>query len=226
MAMAGLAESLKRRGVMLVLSSPSGAGKTSISKAILARDGNIAPSISVTTRAMRPAERDGEDYHFVSHDAFQNLVRQGQLLEYAEVFGNFYGTPRTPVDNALQQGRDLIFDIDWQGARQLTENARDDLVTVFVLPPHASELERRLMARAQDAAETIEKRMAKAPDELSHYPEYDYVVVNHDLETSVEQVLSILHAERARRQRFVGLAQFVRGLQEQVRAKYPGGELQ
>jgi guanylate kinase len=226
MAMAGSTESLKRRGVMLVLSSPSGAGKTSISKAILAQDRNIAPSISVTTRAMRPGEVDGEDYHFVSHDAFQNLVRQGQLLEYAEVFGNFYGTPRTPVDNALQQGKDLIFDIDWQGARQLTENARDDLVTVFVLPPHASELERRLMARAQDAAETIEKRMAKAPDELSHYPEYDYVVVNHDLDSSVEQVLSILHAERARRQRFVGLAQFVRGLQEQIRAKYPGGDLQ
>ena len=211
---------------MLVLSSPSGAGKTSISKAILARDGNIAPSISVTTRAMRPGEVDGEDYHFVSHDAFQNLVRQGQLLEYAEVFGNFYGTPRTPVDNALQSGRDLIFDIDWQGARQLTENARDDLVTVFVLPPQASELERRLMSRAQDAAETIQKRMAKAPDELSHYPEYDYVVLNHDLESSVAQVMAILNAERARRQRFVGLAQFVRGLQEQIRAKYPGGDLQ
>lgn len=219
-------ESLNRRGVMLVLSSPSGAGKTSISKAILSRDGNIAPSISVTTRSQRPGEVDGEDYHFVSRDAFQNLVRQGQLLEYAEVFGNFYGTPRTPVDNALKEGRDLIFDIDWQGARQLTENARDDLVTVFILPPHASELERRLLSRAQDAAETIEKRMAKAPDELSHYPEYDYVVVNYDLETSVAQVLSILQAERQRRQRFVGLAQFVRGLQEQVRTKYPGGELQ
>jgi len=217
---------LKRRGTMLVLSSPSGAGKTSISKAILARDGNIAPSVSVTTRAPRLGEVDGEDYYFTSHDAFQNLVRQGQLLEYAEVFGNFYGTPRAPVENALRDGRDLIFDIDWQGARQLTENARDDLVTVFVLPPHASELERRLLARAQDAADTIQRRMAKAPDEISHYPEYDYVVVNYDLETSVEQVMSILHAERQRRQRFVGLAQFVRGLQEQVRAKYPGGDLQ
>lgn len=219
-------ESLKRRGVMLVLSSPSGAGKTSISKAILARDGNIAPSISVTTREQRPGERDGEDYHFISRDAFQNLVRQGQLLEYAEVFGNLYGTPRTPVDSALAGGHDLIFDIDWQGARQLTENARDDLVTVFILPPQATELERRLMGRAQDGAETIQKRMVKAPDELSHYPEYDYVVVNYDFETSVNQVMAILHAERLRRERYVGLAQFVRGLQEQVRAKYPGGELQ
>jgi len=219
-------ESLGRRGVMLVLSSPSGAGKTSISKAILARDGNIAPSISVTTRAQRPGEMDGEDYHFISRDAFQNLVRQGQLLEYAEVFGNFYGTPRAPVDSALQQGRDLIFDIDWQGARQLTENARDDLVTVFILPPRAEELERRLMGRAQDAAEAIKKRMGKAPDEMSHYPEYDYVIVNYDFEDSVDQVLSILRAERARRERYVGLATFVRALQEQVRAKYPGGELQ
>lgn len=224
--MSGKNESLNRRGVMLVLSSPSGAGKTSISKAILAHDGNIAPSISVTTREQRPGERDGEDYHFISRDAFQNLVRQGQLLEYAEVFGNFYGTPRSPVDSALKEGRDLIFDIDWQGARQLTENARDDLVTVFILPPHASELEKRLKNRAQDGEETIQKRMAKAPDELSHYPEYDYVVVNYDLETSVEQVTAILNAERQRRQRFVGLAQFVRGLQEQVREKYPGGELQ
>lgn len=224
--MSGKNESLNRRGVMLVLSSPSGAGKTSISKAILARDGNIAPSISVTTREQRPGERDGEDYHFISRDAFQNLVRQGQLLEYAEVFGNFYGTPRSPVDSALKEGRDLIFDIDWQGARQLTENARDDLVTVFILPPHASELEKRLKNRAQDGEETIQKRMAKAPDELSHYPEYDYVVVNHDLESSVQQVMAILNAERQRRQRFVGLAQFVRGLQEQVREKYPGGELQ
>jgi len=218
-------ESLGHRGVMLVLSSPSGAGKTSISKALLARDSNIAPSISVTTRAQRPGEVDGEDYHFVSHDAFQNLVRQGQLLEYAEVFGNFYGTPRTPVDSALRQGHDLVFDIDWQGARQLTENARDDLVTVFVLPPRAEELERRLMQRAQDATETIQKRMGKAPDEMSHYPEYDYVIVNHDLGSSVEQVLNILRAERMRRSRYVGLATFVRGLQEEVRAKYPGSEL-
>jgi guanylate kinase len=224
--MAGYTESLNRRGVMLVLSSPSGAGKTSIAKRILAHDSNIAPSISVTTRAQRPGERDGEDYHFVSEDAFQNLVRQGQLLEYAKVFGNYYGTPKSPVDSALAQGHDLIFDIDWQGARQLTENARDDLVTVFILPPRAEDLEKRLLGRAQDAAETIQQRMNKAPDELSHYPEYDYVVINHDLESSVAQVAAILNAERQRRQRFVGLAQFVRGLQEQVRAKYPGGELQ
>ncbi len=224
--MVGLStDHLKRRGIMLVLSSPSGAGKTSIAKAILARDGNIAPSVSVTTREQRPGETDGEDYHFISRDAFQNLVRQGQLLEYAEVFGNFYGTPRAPVDSALRDGRDLIFDIDWQGARQLTENARDDLVTVFILPPRAEDLERRLMTRAQDTADTIQRRMAKAPDELSHYPEYDYVVVNNDFETSVVQVMAILHAERQRRQRFVGLAQFIRGMQEQVRAKYPGGEL-
>jgi guanylate kinase len=210
---------------MLVLSSPSGAGKTSIAKAILAKDGNIAPSISVTTREQRPGEVDGEDYHFISRDAFQNLARQGQLLEYAEVFGNYYGTPRTPVDNALKDGRDLIFDIDWQGARQLTENARDDLVTVFILPPRAEELERRLMGRAQDAAETIQARMKKAPDELSHYPEYDYVVVNYDFDESVHQVLAILNAERQRRQRFVGLAQFVRGMQNDIRTRYPGGEL-
>jgi len=223
---AALQDSLKRRGIMLVLSSPSGAGKTSISKAILARDGNIAPSISVTTRAQRPGEVDGVDYHFISHEAFQNLVRQGQLLEYAEVFSNLYGTLRAPVDTALQEGHDLIFDIDWQGARQLTENAREDLVTVFVLPPRAEELERRLMTRAQDAAETIQKRMVKSPDEMSHYPEYDYVIVNHDLETSVAQVTNILRAERLRRSRYVGLAQFVRSLQEQVRTKYPDGELE
>ena len=224
--MVGKVVNLKRRGIMLVLSSPSGAGKTSLSKAILERDGEIAPSISVTTREQRPGEIDGEDYHFLSQDAFQNLVRQGELLEYAQVFGNFYGTPRTPVEHALEQGKDLIFDIDWQGARQLTENARDDLVTVFILPPRAEDLEKRLMNRAQDAAETIAQRMGKAPDELSHYPEYDYVIVNYDFDTSVKQVMAILNAERQRRQRFVGLAQFVRDLQNQVRAKYSGGELQ
>ena len=224
--MASFTESLNRRGVMLVLSSPSGAGKTSIAKQILARDSNIAPSISVTTREQRPGEKDGEDYHFISEEAFQNLVRQGQLLEYARVFGNYYGTPKSPVDSALAQGHDLIFDIDWQGARQLTENARDDLVTVFILPPQAADLEKRLRGRAQDADETIAKRMAKAPDELSHYPEYDYVVINHNLDSSVEQVAAILNAERRRRQRYVGLAQFVRNLQQEVQEKYPGGELQ
>ncbi len=216
---------LKRRGIMLVLSSPSGAGKTSIAREILRLDTNIKPSVSVTTRTMRPGEIDGRDYHFTDDATFAKMVKANALLENAQVFGHSYGTPREPVQAALHDGQDLIFDIDWQGARQLTENARDDLVTIFVLPPEADDLEQRLLNRAQDARETIVQRMGKAPSEMSHYPEYEYVIINRDLETSVAQVMSILQAERLKRIRYIGLAQFVRDLQQQVGAKYPVGEL-
>lgn len=213
-----------RRGIMLVLSSPSGAGKTSIARQLIALEPNLTPSISVTTRPMRPEETEGVDYYFIHEAKFQQLVADDNLLESATVFGNFYGTPRLPVEEALHAGRDLLFDIDWQGARQLTENARDDLVTVFVLPPEAAELERRLFSRAQDAEEVIRQRMHKAPEEMSHYPEYDYVIINYDLAQSVEAVRNILHAERQRRTRLMGLAQFVRNLQTQIIAKFPGAE--
>ena len=207
---------IKRRGMMLILSSPSGAGKTSIARELVARDNNLMPSISVTTRPQRPGEIDGEDYFFISQDKFQHMVDHEQLLEHAFIFGNYYGTPRDTVIEKLGQGRDLMFDIDWQGARQLTENAREDLVTVFVLPPSREELEKRLRKRAQDSDDVIRLRMSKAPDEMSHYPEYDYVIVNYDFESSVKAVHSILLAERAKRVRQMGLAQFVHGLQHDV----------
>lgn len=207
---------VSRRGVMLILSSPSGAGKTSIARELVARDENLIPSVSVTTRPKRPSETEAEDYYFISDAKFQNMIDADQLLEHAFIFGHYYGTPRDPVLQALSQGKDLMFDIDWQGARQLTENARDDLVTVFVLPPSREELEKRLRKRAQDTDDVIRLRMAKSPDEMSHYPEYDYVVINYDLESSVSAVHAILKAERSRRIRQIGLAQFVHSLQHDV----------
>ncbi|QQP88028.1 guanylate kinase [Skermanella sp. TT6] len=203
-----------RRGLMLVLSSPSGAGKTTIARRMLQRNSSLTMSVSVTTRPMRPGEVDGVDYHFIDRERFEQMVAERQLLEHARVFGNYYGTPKEPVEQALAKGREILFDIDWQGTQQLAENARDDLVSVFVLPPSAKELERRLYARAQDSAEVIAGRMAKASDEMSHYFDYDYVIVNHDIESSVQQVQTILEAERLKRRRQVGLADFVRQLQD------------
>ena len=205
---------IKRRGLMLVLSSPSGAGKTTISREILARDGDIAMSVSATTRPKRPGEVAGRDYHFVDTASFGLMVNRDELLEHAKVFDNYYGTPRKPVMDALSAGRDVLFDIDWQGTQQIAEAAREDLVSVFILPPSTADLERRLHARAQDAAAVVAKRMAKAADEMSHYREYDYIIVNREVEESVASVMAILHAERLRRDRLIGLGDFVKGLRE------------
>ena len=207
---------IQRRGLLLVMSSPSGAGKTTLSRRLLAADGHIEMSVSVTTRTPRPGEIDGKDYHFIGAREFAGLRDRGELLEYAEVFGNFYGTPKRPVTAALQAGRDVLFDIDWQGTQQLAQAMEDDLVRVFILPPSAEELRERLIRRAQDSAMTVAKRMAKAADEISHWPEYDYVIVNEDVDTAGAQIDAILAAERLRRRRRVGLTQFVRGLTKEL----------
>jgi len=205
---------IKRRGLMLVLSSPSGAGKTTIARALLASDPNLTLSVSATTRPIRPGERDGEDYFFVTPEKFETMAEAGAFLEHAKVFGHRYGTPRTMVESALEGGRDVLFDIDWQGTQQLAEQARDDLVSIFVLPPSTEELERRLRARAQDPEDVVQSRMAKASDEMSHWAEYDYVVVNYDREESLARATKILAAERLKRKRQVGLRDFVEGLRE------------
>ena len=197
---------------MLVFSSPSGAGKSTISKAILGIHENLAMSISATTRPMRPGEVDGKDYIFIDQAKFDQMVERRELLEYATVFENSYGTPRAPVEEALSHGHDVMFDVDWQGTQQLKQNAREDLVSIFILPPTILELERRLYARAQDTAEVVKGRMAKATSEMSHWAEYDYVIINHDLDESVKQVEAILAAERLRRDRRIGLGEFVREL--------------
>jgi guanylate kinase len=202
-----------RRGLMLVLSSPSGAGKTTLSRVLLERDSTIELSISVTTRKPRPGEINGKDYHFIDGDRFDAMVARGELLEWAEVFGNRYGTPRAPVAQALTAGRDVLFDIDWQGTQQLRENGRDDLVSVFVLPPSIRDLEARLRSRAQDSEDVIRTRMSKAANEMSHWAEYDYVVINRDVWRAYEDVCAILAAERLKRERQTGLTAFVRGLQ-------------
>ena len=200
---------IERRGLMLVLSSPSGAGKTTISRALLDGDDNLTLSVSVTTREKRPGEEDGVDYHFIDRARFDAMAKAGDLLEHAEVFGNGYGTPRAEVERALAAGRDVLFDIDWQGTQQLKAAKRDDVVSVFVLPPSTGELERRLHSRAQDSAETVRARMAKASDEMSHWAEYDYIVINREIGASVRQARSILEAERLRRERQIGLHGFV-----------------
>jgi len=206
-------KSVIRRGLMLVLSSPSGAGKTTLSRRLLAEEPGVELSISVTTRQRRLSEVDGSDYHFIDRERYDAMIRNDELLEHAEVFGHCYGTPRKAVETALASGRDVLFDIDWQGTRQLIAKVRDDLVTVFVLPPSLSELERRLKRRAEDSDEIIRSRMAKAAEEISHYGDYDYIVINHDLEQAFGQVRAILAAERLRRERQTGLAEFVRSLQ-------------
>jgi guanylate kinase len=209
-------KTIARRGLMLVLSSPSGAGKTTLSRMLLAQDGNVALSISVTTRAKRSGEVDGRDYQFIDRARFDRMAQAGELMEFAEVFGNCYGTPRAAVEKALAAGRDVLFDIDWQGTQQLREKAAGDLVSVFVLPPSIPELERRLRTRAQDSDDTIHARMAKAADEMSHWAEYDYIVVNRDIDRAFLDVRAILSAERLKRERQTGLSAFVRGLQAEL----------
>src|ERR1700724_1305458 len=207
---------IARRGLMMVLSSPSGAGKTTLSRKLLASDPMVDLSVSVTTRKQRPGEIAGEHYHFVDDASFDRMVQDAGLLEWAEVFGNRYGTPRAPVEAALARGRDVLFDIDWQGTQQLREKARGDLVSVFVLPPSVPELERRLHSRAQDSHEEIKGRMAKVFDELSHWAEYEYVVINSRFDRAFADVQSILAAGRLKRERQTGLSTCVRGLQSKL----------
>lgn len=205
---------IKRRGLMLVLSSPSGAGKTTLSRRLLEADEEMTLSISVTTRPPRPREIDGEDYRFVSPQEFDDMASNGDLLEHAVVFGHRYGTPRAPVEDALSQGRDMLFDIDWQGAQQLDQAAREDVVKIFVLPPSRRELQNRLKKRAQDSSDVVAQRMEKAADEISHWAEYDFVIVNEDLDHAQYQIEAILAAERLRRKRQIGLPDFVKQLSD------------
>lgn len=210
-------ESLKRRGLMYVLSSPSGAGKTTITRELLKNNEDVTISISATTRQRRGGEEDGKDYFFVDTDQFRTMIENGDMLEHAKVFENYYGTPRGPVEEALQAGKDVIFDIDWQGTQKLAEIARDDLVTVFILPPSRGELEKRLRSRAEstlESEEQIQGRMAKASDEMSHYLEYDYMIVNTDIDEAIQKAQLILEGERLKRRRMVGLSDFVRGLKD------------
>ncbi len=203
---------IARRGILFVLSSPSGAGKTSIARRLLELEPETRMSVSATTRPKRPDEMDGRDYHFVNQAKFDRLAEQGGFLEHAEVFGHSYGTPRDQVEDLLARGFDVIFDIDWQGAQQLAAAAGDDVVRIFVLPPSVEELENRLQRRAQDSPEVVAARMAKAVDEMSHYGEYDHVLVNCALDDSVAQACAILNAERTRRERYTGLDDFVAAL--------------
>ncbi|MBT5574251.1 guanylate kinase [Alphaproteobacteria bacterium] len=207
---------ITRRGLMLVLSSPSGAGKTSICKRLLEQDAELTLSISATTRKRRPGEVEGQDYQFMSTAEFETKINRSEFLEYAQVFGNYYGTPSNLVEHSLKSGRDVLFDIDWQGTQQLKAKAREDLVSIFILPPSIKELEKRLFKRAQDSAEVVADRMSKSANEMSHYPEYDYVIINHDLKTSVQQIQSICLAERLRRERQIGLVDFIQQLRSQL----------
>ena len=205
---------IERRGLMLVLSSPSGAGKTTISRMLLEDDDNISLSVSVTTRPMRPGEVDGVDYFFIDPDEFGLMLNRQELLEHAKVFDHYYGTPKGAVEEALSGGKDVLFDIDWQGEQQLKQAALTDLASVFILPPSTEELARRLQNRASDPPDVVAARMAKAPDEISHWPEYDYIIVNYDIDDSVAKVRAILAAERLKRERQVGLTAFVKRLRE------------
>ncbi|MBA4118249.1 MAG: guanylate kinase [Candidatus Puniceispirillum sp.] len=206
---------IHRRGLMFVLSSPSGAGKTTLTKRLLAIEPRVRLSVSATTRAPRPREVPGEDYHFVSEEEFARLQAEDAFLEHAVVFEHLYGTLRAPVEESLSEGMDVLFDIDWQGAQLLTYSAESDVVRVFILPPSWEELERRLRARAQDSDEVVRRRMERASDEMSHWAEYDYIIVNRDLDHSLEQLRAILNSERLRRRRQHGMAEFVRTLRTQ-----------
>jgi guanylate kinase len=207
---------IERRGLLLVISSPSGAGKTTLTRRLLDSDPSITMSVSVTTRAPRPGEVDGKDYLFISMEKFNAMRDSGEQLEWAEVFGNCYGTPKAPVQASLAVGRDVLFDIDWQGTQQLAQVMPEDLVRIFILPPSAEALQDRLIRRAQDSVVTVAKRMAEAAREISHWAEYDYVIVNHDLETSDREIRAILEAERLKRKRRTGLTAFVRALSEKL----------
>jgi|TARA_B110000467_G_C18314964_1_gene480829 guanylate kinase len=205
-------DSNKKKGVMLVLSSPSGAGKSSICKSLMSLDTNLSLSISTTTRKKRPNENSGEDYFFVSTEKFKEMLSNNHFLEHASVFDNYYGTDKSLVEKKINNGEDLIFDIDWQGAQQLREKMREDIVSIFILPPNKKELERRLKSRGQDSAKVVKKRMDGASAEITHWAEYDYVVINEDLNQSVKAVLVILKAERMKRTRQEGLVEFVRSI--------------
>jgi guanylate kinase len=207
-------DNIQRRGLMLVLSSPSGAGKTTLSRRLLDIDGAVTMSVSATTRAPRVGEQEGKDYFFVSPFMFTQMAEGSAFLEHALVFGHHYGTPKEPVMLALARGRDVLFDIDWQGTQQLRQRAGDDLVSIFVLPPSHAELERRLRARAQDAEDVVQARMAKANNEISHWAEYDYVVINDDLDSTLAKIRTILDAERMKRGRQTGIAEFARKLMD------------
>lgn len=216
MAAGGSLHGVERRGLMFVLSSPSGAGKSTLARMLIDKMPGLRMSVSVTTRAMRPGEVEGDHYHFIDKAAFVAMAKSDALLEHATVFDNFYGTPRKPVEDALSSGQDVLFDIDWQGTQQLREKAGGDVVSVFVLPPSAADLEKRLHTRAQDSDDVIRGRMSRASHELSHWAEYDYVVTNRDLDTAYAEVATILKAERLKRERQTGLSRFVRGLQVQL----------
>mgnify|MGYP001440443810 FL=1 len=202
-------DKLKRRGILFVLSSPSGAGKTSIARYILDKDKNIKLSVSLTTRKKRKNEKAGIDYDFISKDVFETKIKNNFFLEWATVFGNYYGTSREKVQKTLQEGNDVLFDIDWQGTQQLSDNKDFDLVTIFILPPSKTVLEKRLNNRAQDSKIEVIKRMSQASDEISHYMEYNYIVINNNLEEASNQVLSILKAERLKRKRLINLNEFI-----------------
>ena len=212
----GSFDGVERRGLMFVLSSPSGAGKTTLSRLLIERMPGLQMSVSATTRPMRPGEVDGRDYHFVDRARFEEMVKRNELLEWATVFDNRYGTPRAPVEAALSAGQDVLFDIDWQGTQQLREKARQDVVSVFILPPSAADLEKRLHTRAQDSDEVIRGRMSRASHEMSHWAEYDYIVINRNVDDAFAEVQSILKAERLKRERRIGLVGFVRNLQGQL----------
>jgi len=209
-----------RRGLLLILSSPSGAGKSTLARRLMEWDPSLRFSVSATTRAPRPGEADGREYYFKSRTDFEAMVAAGEMLEHAEVFGNFYGSPKGPVEAAMTEGRDTLFDIDWQGGQQIRNSSLGrDVVSVFVLPPSIAELERRLRGRAQDSDEVIAGRMAKSQSEISHWAEYDYVIVNNDIDMAFNDLLTILQAERMRRDRQPGMAEFVRGLNREFDAR-------
>ena len=210
---------MTRRGLLLILSSPSGAGKSTLSRRLMAWDQDLSFSVSATTRSPRTGELDGREYYFKTRAEFQAMVKDGQMLEHAEVFGNFYGSPRGPVEDSMTQGRDTLFDIDWQGGQQIKQAMRGDVVSIFILPPSIAELESRLRGRAQDSEQVIAQRMAKSQAEISHWMEYDYVIVNRDLDTAFGELVTILQAERLRRDRQPHLADFVRGLNQEFSAR-------
>ena len=210
---------MARRGLVIILSSPSGAGKSTLAKRLMAWDPTLKFSVSATTRAPRAGEVDGQDYYFRSHAEFAAMVRDGEMLEHAEVFGNFYGSPKTPVEQAMIAGRDTLFDIDWQGGQQVKQAMGRDVISIFILPPSIAELERRLRSRAQDSDAVIASRMAKSEAEISHWAEYDYVLINRDLDAAEAELRAILTAERLRRERQPGLSDFVRALNKEFEAR-------
>ncbi len=210
---------MQRKGLLIILSSPSGAGKSTLAKRLMLWDPTLRFSVSATTRAPRPGEEDGREYFFRSRPEFEAMMNAGEMLEHAEVFGNFYGSPKAPVERAMAEGRDTLFDIDWQGGQQVKQAMSSNVVSIFILPPSIAELERRLRSRGQDSDEVIAGRMAKSEAEISHWAEYDYVLINNDLDQAEADLITILKAERMRRDRQPGLSDFVRGLNKEFEAR-------